>query len=285
MEEIYIKAQVNLCQEINSICQPWFDILNIGHFSHVRIYKDNKYNAFCTHPEWIEFYLRNEVFNLDSGSCTFDSYFSSIGLAEYEKLPLINNEPYLSCLYNLTHGKDGFMLSDKSKEYVNLFCFTCRNISSVSASLLLTNVGLLKQFIQYFQDTTIQHGLSLEDTQIYRIEQSKDFLEINSGYKLPQEIVQKNDDLQVECFDYEKKRLVLGKNSPDNYLTKQETRIFYHMILGKSSTKIADEANLSVRTIENHFNSVKSKMGFRSKADLVNYARSRGLDELIKLDE
>jgi two-component system response regulator NreC len=63
---------------------------------------------------------------------------------------------------------------------------------------------------------------------------------------------------------------------PDN-LSPRETEVLTLIALGHTNTEIAASLFLSVRTVESHRAHIQQKIGLTTRAELVGYARERGL--------
>jgi two-component system response regulator NreC len=64
--------------------------------------------------------------------------------------------------------------------------------------------------------------------------------------------------------------------APDN-LSPREIEVLALIALGHTNTEIAGSLFLSVRTVESHRSHIQQKIGLTSRAELVGYARERGL--------
>ena len=64
---------------------------------------------------------------------------------------------------------------------------------------------------------------------------------------------------------------------PGGELSGRELAVLRLVALGLTNTDIASELYVSVRTIETHRAHVQQKLGIKSRADLVRYAREHGL--------
>ena len=62
-----------------------------------------------------------------------------------------------------------------------------------------------------------------------------------------------------------------------NILTKREKNVFELLILNKTTKEIAEELNISEKTVRNHISNVMQKLGVSGRASAVV--------ELIKLNE
>lgn len=60
-------------------------------------------------------------------------------------------------------------------------------------------------------------------------------------------------------------------------LSPRETEVLKLIALGHTNTEIAASLFLSVRTVESHRAHIQQKIGLTTRADLVGYARERGL--------
>jgi two-component system response regulator NreC len=63
-------------------------------------------------------------------------------------------------------------------------------------------------------------------------------------------------------------------------LTPREIDVLLMLARGYTNRQIAQELNLSQRTIEGHRSSLVGKLGFSSRVELMNYVEERGLMEL-----
>ena len=67
-----------------------------------------------------------------------------------------------------------------------------------------------------------------------------------------------------------------GASQPDG-LSPREVEVLRLIALGHTNTEIARSLFLSVRTVESHRSHIQHKVGLTTRADLVGYARQRGL--------
>jgi DNA-binding NarL/FixJ family response regulator len=62
-------------------------------------------------------------------------------------------------------------------------------------------------------------------------------------------------------------------------LTSRETEILKLIVQGFTNRQVAEELNLSVRTVEGHRANLSEKLGLKSRVELVRYAKAHGLIE------
>jgi DNA-binding NarL/FixJ family response regulator len=60
-------------------------------------------------------------------------------------------------------------------------------------------------------------------------------------------------------------------------LSARETEILQHLAQGYTNPEMADSLHLSIRTIETYRASLQQKLGLRSRAELVRFARESGV--------
>lgn len=55
-------------------------------------------------------------------------------------------------------------------------------------------------------------------------------------------------------------------------LTDRQTEVCKYLALGHTNGEVADQLNISPRTVESHRSEIMSKLGFESRADIVRFA-------------
>lgn len=63
-----------------------------------------------------------------------------------------------------------------------------------------------------------------------------------------------------------------AEGPPHTTLSDREYQVFQLLVAGKSVTEIADELNLSAKTVSTHKARLMEKMGIRNQAELIRYA-------------
>lgn len=88
---------------------------------------------------------------------------------------------------------------------------------------------------------------------------------------------------QYEKNATSKKGLFAGKSQmaqAESILSEREIEIISLFCDGKTAKEIADNLNISTRTVEKHKSNIMSKLGFSSYMDLVKYAIREGIIEI-----
>ncbi len=60
-------------------------------------------------------------------------------------------------------------------------------------------------------------------------------------------------------------------------LSRREEEVLRHLALGNTNREIAEQLNISKRTVETHRANIMKKLGARSRSELVSYAMGKGL--------
>lgn len=84
---------------------------------------------------------------------------------------------------------------------------------------------------------------------------------------------------EVKVFQYQESLRKSSVNKLDvmEKLTPREKEVFVLIANGLSNNEVAEHLCISVRTVESHRQNLMSKLGLKSKIDLVQFAISRGI--------
>ena len=75
--------------------------------------------------------------------------------------------------------------------------------------------------------------------------------------------------------------VTIAKSPEEDLFTTRELEIIRLCAQGLSVKMIADELNISARTVENHKNNIFKKMGFNSTGELIYFAFEKGIVQNI----
>ena len=75
--------------------------------------------------------------------------------------------------------------------------------------------------------------------------------------------------------------VTIAKSPEEDLFTARELEIIRLCAQGLSVKMIADELNISARTVENHKNNIFKKMGFNSTGELIYFAFEKGIVQNI----
>jgi len=81
---------------------------------------------------------------------------------------------------------------------------------------------------------------------------------------------------RVVIDDYVRRAEARGQGSNLDLLTSREREVLQLLAEGLSNRQIAEQLNISVKTVETHRSNMMSKLGLSSKTELVKYAFRKG---------
>jgi two-component system response regulator NreC len=81
----------------------------------------------------------------------------------------------------------------------------------------------------------------------------------------------------LERIAHQPNRPAAQEGTSGEELTEREAAVLRLLVKGYTNSQIADQFNLSVRTVEYHRANIKGKLNLHTRADLVRYAAEHGL--------
>lgn len=247
---------LSIIKDLNNLSVP-IENYGIKFLTFRRIYNDGKMLHFSNNLSWLE----------HSFKCHFWQSTSSIQRikkikidSQYAHIWNSSDTDYVYQAmyeYNLCNG---LTIYDKRAKYVDLWAFATDRNNTEIFDLYINDLHIIKQFILYLHDK----GYSL-----FFPKNSQLFIKNDKIINLSEEpgiALQQNK----EIFDI--KRYYYDENY-DNYLTKKEFSCLYLISNGKSYKEISKILNVSIRTVETHINSIKTKTGNHFKNNLLKDCR------------
>jgi len=235
---------------LRKICAPLNDYLSIPIFSYYTIKSDGQFGLLSNYPEQVDFYFREKLYVsypyfkhpllLRSG-CTFTE-----ATPDPHYLELSDKKYQLRNLFVILRRKqndlEGFMFANRSNEEGG-----CRHF--------FNHLDLLNQFASHFKHEA--HSLIEEMHEDgYNLKQAKGAAFYESHASLP-----------LASNDREEQRFIKAI-SP---LTKRERQCLEMFKGGHTAQSTAALLGLSQRTVEHYFESIKNKLGLRSKSELLEF--------------
>jgi DNA-binding CsgD family transcriptional regulator len=254
---------------ITTICKP-LQRLNISYFSHVRINKKGDLSILSNKPDFMAHYLENKYYNAD------------IHLAEKK---LIGNHVVWDSLDR--HGKTKqmefeaaqlgvqhtFSIIEHSQQGEDYYHFSTHLSDPTINQIYLSNIDLLKYFIRHFNesvnsDKSLSHAHNIHFTPDYQ--HGKYSFKRNNLISLSEyERMEFINSLNINQETVEKNKLLQTLKNCCGEISSREAQVLLLMIKGKSARAIADDLNLSCRTVEHYIVNLKFKTGVESKMDLI----------------
>jgi len=226
--------------------------IGLTYFTHDRTYLDGAHLRLTNAPEWIEHYYKSEIYK--RAIFEKDSKWLDEGFIFWS---FLKREPIYDAAasFDIDHG---LTIVEKHDHYSDFFHFGSARNKAIAQDLLLANIGMLYDYINYYK----HQGQKL----ITVAEKTRFILPgMNETNELPTERLNEIEELDLKN---------ILRNQPDryyfgpSYLTKREMDIIFLLRIGSNESEIARQLNLSVRTLETHIKNIKEKTGCRTLFEL-----------------
>lgn len=254
-DSIVRNAMINNEWALKKICAPLRDCLGIPVFGFCRIYDDGSYChlASSNGPLVID---HSELFY---GKQLYHSqpYFRHPSLFEsgYSIIPVAGDDDWQKIAKNKYKTDHMLIILKKFDHHMEIFFFGGPNQSAGANIYLVNQLHLLNKYTHYFKQEAsklITNALA----EGYNAHQAVGGI----FYKTDPSIALYNKELKAQQF--------LKSISP---LTFREQNCLDLFKLGYSAQATGARLNISQRTVEHHFESIKLKLNCRSKSELLNF--------------
>ena len=248
-----LRKHHQLSDQIRPLVTPLFDAFEISHFSYFFVTKEGYSACLGTNPEWMEFYLYNNLFYhnpfLRSPQLIPEGLFftQSIQDPEYRE----------SKKYAENFGiEDSLLLISKKNEILQGFSFGL-NKHDKNYTLFANEVSLLKRFCKEFENRAKRSLQELEPVDI------RQFIG-NTFYK-------KQDWFSLN--ENKRKNLLVQLNFKAPNLSPKEKETLSLYLQGETARSIAERLQLSSRTVESYLGNIKNKLNCYQKTALLKKAQ------------
>lgn len=243
-------------QDIKTLTQPLLDI-GISYFTYDKNYNDGSHIRLTTHPHWIESYYRQELYN----GAIFEKDLKLFANG-YVFWSWLNREPVYSAAaeHDIDHG---ITIIRNHKNSCDFYHFGATRDKYLSPEHFIRNLPLLYHFINYFHNRAGALIKKAEATRITLPNLNTKDISLPDKQKFPD---------KKTFLDFLKKtevrRLYLGQDYDNAYLTRKEIKVINFLISGNRSSDISEDMHVSQRTVEVHIGNIKNKFKCRSLFDL-----------------
>lgn len=254
--------------DITLLSQPLL-ALGLTYFTFDRTYKDGSHIRLTNAGSWIESYYREKLYN----NAIFEknpSIFRN-GHAFWSSL---QREPIYSAAakHDIDHG---LTITQIHPEYCDFYHFGTRCQNYISRHALESHLQFLNDFIYLFK----VQGKTLIDL----ADRTRFILPLKSHEVHVKDIRNFNGPEDNHIFEArEIRRLYLGEDFQNAYLTQQEINILAFLRSGKKPVQIAKQLNLSERTVEAHTRNIKAKLKCKSLFSLGFATHDLGIHNLFR---
>ncbi len=251
---------IKLADSIKKITRPLKNS-NIAYFKYAKIYNSGERIIFSNQPDMIEYFYAPE--NLVR--CWFYNQKQNENITSFwqswQVQRLFNTEEQIRfCkeLYLFFKFKEGFTYIQKHSDFFEIFDF-----SGIDKEIYTLDKKTLYKFIYYFKE----QAKKLID----KAEQEKIYLPLQEDY------ISTSPETSQIISALSVKRFYLNGKYSGIYLTAREVECIQLTIQGHSSAEIAAALGTRNRTIQHHFENIKTKLNCSKLTDIIRIAIEQNL--------
>ncbi len=233
-------------------------IIDITDFFHLRINRKNQFFILSNNKVIVNYLNEDRNIGILLKKVARSAVCKKIYVAVWKEYA---DDDFLGKIYKLGIW-NGISIALPFNDYIDIFSFASSVKNTELTNFYLNYFRLLKRFIIFFRlkgKKVIEHAnqnlcdLS-ENIELYCQSDKEEIAIINS---IRRQIFPRNVFINTVYL----KKITL---------TKKETSYLIMLLEGKSMVAIANELRVSTRSVESCFEIIKSKTGFRTKAELLN---------------
>lgn len=253
-KNITFTSKEQMCALIESI-KP----LGVNYFTYDASFFDLSHIRLTTHPDWIEYYYRQDLYK----HAVFEANYQLIqdGCIYWKWL---NPYPIYMAASNFMID-NGLTMVRKNTEKANYYHFGFEKQINLFDDSSSERLAVLNRFIDYFHNklqNTIQKAHQERITlDLFQKIHEKPNNKMASFSLQKEQLNQLNQQLKQSTS-----KIILTNEM--NYLTKTERRVLEALVQHGKAKIIADQLNLSQRTIEEHIKRIKSKLQCKNLFEL-----------------
>lgn len=241
-------------EQLYQFCEPLFTQCDIKIFGYRKFFINGEYIALCNHHAWQEFYFKKVH---DTGKV----FSTAIKNAAYKKFtyflwPQESSDYIISALHSFDIW-NGITIYYREDDFIECFAFA-GNVSSLQIpNFIINNMQFVEQFILYLKNKA-KHIIN---------PQNKNILVKFSNNNLT-DLTYENNILDRKTPELEQE-LYFVKDDRMQKFTNKEAQCIYGLSKGLTYKSIANELNISEKTVETHINNIRNKIGHYSKSDIA----------------
>lgn len=265
MKNIYKHPTFSKATTLAQICEP-LRTLNISYFCKVKIQADNQFVALTNHPDFAEHYVKNQYYNVDIHVAKLKTTPSFIlwDFIEVQGNAAKMGEAALA--FDIDHTLTIFRHLPNGDEYYH---FAAHPDQHEMNHMYFIKYDLLLRFIHYFNaaiaaDTALSraYDLSFELT----AELSDEFIlsstELNQREKFLSMLGSSPFSSQSTIISHKDTQIPVK-------LGLQQAKCFELLLQGYSIKQIANQLNLSPKTIEYYLAIIRKRLGCTTSKEMI----------------
>ncbi len=247
---------VESARKLYNICKPLFEKSEISYFYHTRYYFTGYFYSLNSDAEWYKYFYNNRFY-------AKEEYFINMPPVYYEFLE--NYDLKASDDASYFFGLDNFfVICYKKKTWCDMFGFASKTNIGGMKNFYINNLKLLNQFCLYFKH--MANNIILETNRKNNLILLPDFI----GTKKI-EFIEKSKIDYLWPFDLLPNQIYVESGNHETFITKKELLCLYYLTQGRTAKSIAKILDISNRTVELHFNKIKTKLNLNTKDQLIDF--------------
>lgn len=257
--------------EVVEICQP-LNTLKISFFLYTRNYPDGSQAWLINNADWETYFHEQGLYKRDCLRVPEKTQTPTYRFNLWKCMPDPCQEIFGEARnFNIDHG---VTLIEKGKEFNETWHFGTTSDNHGIYDLYVNKTDLLERFTHYFRDQA--------KPLIGKAEKERQQLIMPEEHQHSHDI---QDEVQQTVFDEfitqtTLKRLYLGKEHGNTYLTAREMECIHWLKKGKSVEEIALILNMKTSTAQSHIENIKKKFDCYKQFSLgYNIAKIDALTE------
>jgi DNA-binding CsgD family transcriptional regulator len=251
--------------DLQKICAPLFTSTPIKFFRYMRIFDNGDYISLGSNIDYMKYYLQN-IHNLGS---TFHSIVAQANSnnyfylwKDYDQLPKTDKVFSALLHHNIWHGCSVYK---RQNNFVHSWNFATEPRDICLNTFYINNIPLLEHFICYFN---IHVKTLINNSNKIVIAKFAEW--VPYGDIANQETIFAKEEMEKFLTFTVVKKAILCKNSNiEIHLSTREADCLHYLSLGNSIKEVANNLNLSPRTVESYVNNIKNKTGYYTRSQLV----------------
>lgn len=240
--------------DVNQICEPLFNKLDLNYFHYAIFYKDGSLGALYNRIDWHDCYYKNNFRThvpLPKQQIQFGKY--NLCLWQGTLPDEITSAARNTCNFDHPVG-----ISVAHKDYFESFAFGTYQGNNGIINTYFNHIETLINFTKNFK--TQAAGL-IKKTVEHKV-------------LLPEAFQAK----QLNLLDTLSAGMNIKNGRQEVHVTLKEIEILRMLCRGLTLKEIANSLNRSTRTIETHLNNIKNKFGIYKKSHLISLMFDNNID-------
>ncbi len=261
---------------IQDICSPLLNNLNLTHFGFLRYKADGSYLAISNDIAWAKTHLSQDYasspyFLQELCSLPTNSYYASLW-------PVVHSyDATLEALFehNIWHGLN---IVQTHSDATDVYYFASSRENYQVTSLYLNNPDLIKRFITFFNCQTKNIFDKATKNEYAYSENYKNIVQQKNVEGLHHNIYPHKNDIDAFIKETEIKKF---ETTESQSFSLREVQCMYLLSKGRTMKEIAKHLSLSPRTVETYINNVKNKIKCTSKSEIISFYEQSNFKDII----